>query len=280
MAWRAASPRASSSPAHVFCGAASHTLASGRDIKARAEDAQRSPCRPRLHCQAGLSIWSSGCKSALGASFPKPSDGAISCINANVRLLLGAGRCGHTSGLPVRPRAGRPPAPQAPLPPALSAQPSRLSGPCGPLGAPAGAGAGLRVPPAPSFSLPLSGDFARSGAAVRQPALPNKSLGLTVKKWHPHLCPQLSVCLRAQVTFPGDSWDLAQDSWLNGSVQSPKGESLGRLQLPAEAPFRPFSPLVTAGTVLAQKSLKQIAALATHKSGMCVCEHTCICVLM
>lgn len=159
---------------------------------------------------------------------------------------------------------------QAPLPPALSAQPSRLSGPCGALGAPAGAGAGLRVPPAPSFSLPLSGDFARSGAAIRQPALPNKSLGLTVKKWHPHLCPQLSVCLRARVTFPGDSWDLAQDSWLNGSVQSPKGESLGRLQLQAEAPFRPFLPLVTAGTVLAQKSLKQIAALATHKSGMCV----------
>lgn len=171
---------------------------------------------------------------------------------------------------PCEPRAGRPPVPQAPLPPALSAQPSLLSGPCRPLRAPAGAGAGLRVPPAPSFSLPLSGDFARSGAAVRQPALPNKFLGLTVKKWHPHLCPQLSVCSRARVTFPGDSWDLAQDPWLNGSLQSPKGESLGRLQLQAEAPFHPFLPLVMAGTVLAQKSLKQIAALATHKSGMCV----------
>lgn len=135
VAWRAASPRASSSPAHVFGGAASRTLAPGHDIKARAEDAQRSPCRPRLHCRAGLSIWSSGCKSALGASFPKPSDRAISCINANVRLLLGAGRCGHTSGLPVRPRAGRPPAPRprcpqlCPLSPLASLALAELSEP-------------------------------------------------------------------------------------------------------------------------------------------------------
>lgn len=44
--WRAASPQASSSPAQVFCGATSHTLASGHDIKARARG------RPEVTLQA------------------------------------------------------------------------------------------------------------------------------------------------------------------------------------------------------------------------------------
>ena len=81
-----------------------------------------------------------------------------------------------------------------------------------------------------------------------------------------------------RVTFPGGSWDLAQDSRLNGGLCSPKAEPLGRLQLQAEAPVHPFLSCVMAGTILAQKGLKQIASLAAHKSGMCVCvSHVYLC---
>ena len=151
----------------MFRGAASRPLASGCDIKAhRPRMPTGHPAGPTSTAGLGFPSGAPAASQPLGASSPKPKDGAISCINPNIQLLLGEGRCGHTSGPPVSPCAG--PAASAPVPtaPALSAQPSLLSGPCRPLGAPAGAGAGLHIPPAPSFSLPLRGDFARNGAAI------------------------------------------------------------------------------------------------------------------
>ena len=107
-------------------GAASRPLAFGHDIKAHCPRMPTGhPAGPTSTAGLGCPFGAPAANRPLGASFPKPKDGAISCINPNIQLLLGEGRCGHTSSPAVSPCAG--PAASAPVPTAPSPFRSALS---------------------------------------------------------------------------------------------------------------------------------------------------------
>lgn len=104
----------------MFRGAASRPLASGYDIKAhRPRMPTGHPAGPTSTAGLGFPSGAPAASQPLGASSPKPKDGAISCINPNIQLLLGEGRCGHTSGPPREPLCGsgrQRPGPYSPSP--------------------------------------------------------------------------------------------------------------------------------------------------------------------